>query len=741
MGEAPGAVETRTGEVFTGPSGQLLERVLSHHGIDRNTVRLTNVAACHPPYKPGQGSVVPPKGVIAACQPRLESELEGRDQFLLLGNTAKEAVLRTSEGITRVRVGPPKQSDRYPDVAIVPTIHPAACLRNPDSFHDLVKDVGKLVDTRVWTDFEPPTFVDTEDSQVAIQYLKQLLERPQQIITLDIETGVEKDDDFTHPSSLLCVGLGYEPNKAVVIGEQPCQNKEVLKWLRLVCEKHQIVCHNGKYDIQVLMRLGILRDPYCLYGDTMLASYVLDERPGHHSLGALGSEVLGAPDWKGEISKYVGKGDSYAVVPRNVLYKYNAWDAALDYNLWFVLEPLMDAQDVRRVHDRLIRYSHEFIYVELEGVKFDLEYNQHLWDHYHELLVPMVEELREIVEEPLYNPNSWQQTGRILQEMGFKVPNTQADTLQRLLETKGSSDGRLAGYLSTLLAYKKENKSYGTYVKGLRKRQLGGRIYSTFLLHGSVTGRTASRNPNVQNITRGATLRKQFVPEEGFVFVQCDYGQIEGRIEAIEAACEYLLGIFNDPSRDLFDEMGAKLYGPTAVGDKVKRIRTKAYFYGTNYGREAFSIAQEFRISEREAQRDMNAWFEMIPEIVDYQNAIKQEVRTGVLQTHFGRKRRFGLLTRDTIRDIEKEALAFPPQSTANDINLSALCEIRKSGLHVRIPVHDSIMVECPEEDKHDVAKYMTETMERVAAEEYSDRLPFPADAEFGYNWGELSEA
>lgn len=979
-GEAPGAVESRTGIPFTGPSGQLLDRVLKHHAVDRTAIRFTNAAACHPPYKPGSGSVVPPREVLQACAPRLKAELAGRETIILLGNTAKEAVLETKEGITSIRSGPPKSHVKYPNVKIIPTIHPAACLRQSDSFPSLVKDIGKINGT--YAKFEPPIFRVFDEWQDVLKVLQEL-DSKYKVFTLDIETGVDKDVDFTHPSELLCIGIGYAPGKAIVIGEQALLHPRVKQAIKEVLNRKQLICHNGKYDIQVLMRMGYLDNPYCLYFDTMLASYVLDERPGFHGLKFILADKFGWPQYDDEIKKYTGTGAntlSYAVVPRPILYQYNAFDAAGTFLLYELFVKKLQATNQRHVHDRLVMYSHELIYVELEGVGFDLEYNQHLYDHFEEALLPAEAKMCDLTGVATFNPRSSQQIKAVLHDMGIRVMDAQKDTIQAVADRIDPSTAT-GQFLATLLQHKLDQKSYSTYVKGLRKRvQKDGRIYSTFLLHGSVTGRTASRNPNLQNITRGATLRKQFVPDAGNVFVQCvvpstrvltsdlrwvlagdvaigdelvgfnkeqtrfieptivtnndrsvqpcykittesgaeivcssnhkwlstysgqtnrhwkttdklrvgerlylyakpweidntrnggwlagildgegwlgkigtgygmkvaqnpgavldkiivlleqagfttklhesssnmckqvyiggpraqirvlgmyrperfmpripeilfretktkpeaivsieyvgdqsvvalettthtfiaegylahncDYGQIEGRVMAVEARESYLLDIFRDTDRDLFDELGTPLYGSLEAAQlKQSRIRTKAYFYGMGYGREAYSIAQEYKMPVKQAERDMAKFFGKMPKLVEWREEIMKAARSSALQTSFGRKRRFWLVTRDNVKDVEKEGLAFIPQSTANDINLTALCKIRKAGLHVRIPVHDSIMVECADSAKIEVAHTMCDIMQETAKEIYSDMVPFPADYEFGHNWGELSK-
>jgi len=732
IGEAPGAVETRTGVPFTGPSGQLLDRVLDHHGFDRNEIRFTNIAACHPPYSPGKGSVVPPKEVIAACHPRLQEELNGRESIVLLGNTAAKDVLGVTTGILQLRVGPPRQVG---SAKVVATVHPAACLRQSDLFPNLVRDIGKLKDSNLWVGFEPPQIAIFDEVQSALDAINELYKYEE--LTVDIEVDVAAVKDLNIPGGhLLCIGISYEENKAIVIGEEALKHGGVRVGLRNLLSSRKLTCHNGKFDIAKLMSYGLLNDTYCFDFDTMFASYVFDERPGYHGLKQLSSEILGAPDYEHEIKPFVETGGGYGLIPRPLLYKYCAWDTAFTFLLKRHFESRFEKDSkLREVHDRLIMYARELIYVEQDGVKFDLDYNAELYTYYNELLLPLEEQMR---VQGLANPRSPKQVAEWLASQGIKVPDTQAETLRNAYAA--NKDNQLLGLL---LEHRLHQKSMSTYVKGLRKRVHDGRIYSTFLLHGSVTGRTASRNPNLQNITRGVTLRKQFIPDEGNVFVQADYGQIELRVAALEAEDEYLIGLFNDPSRDIFDEIGTAIWGSLEKAKtKEARVRTKAYVYGMGYGREAMSIAQEFKMPISVAEAGMNAYFQMVPGVAQWRRDIEEQLKTQALETRFHRKRRFWLLTRENRGDAIREGWAFIPQSTANDVTLTALVRARQAGMAVRIPVHDSIMVEC--EDTPDTVTEVRNELSRImvdtASDLLGDRVPFIADTEIGYNWGELSD-
>jgi DNA polymerase I-like protein with 3'-5' exonuclease and polymerase domains len=56
--------------------------------------------------------------------------------------------------------------------------------------------------------------------------------------------------------------------------------------------------------------------------------------------------------------------------------------------------------------------------------------------------------------------------------------------------------------------------------------------------------------------------------------------------------------------------------------------------------------------------------------------------------------------------------------------------------LDIRLLVHDSILVET--DTPVETAKLMEEVMPQVAAEVYSDYVPFPVDISIGPSWGAL---
>src|SRR5215471_8271593 len=190
--------------------------------------------------------------------------------------------------------------------------------RAADTFPNLVTDIGKAVNP-IHVSWEKPTITIIEDVYKANMAVKQLQESHDEM-TIDIEVGIDSERHFGHPEQykMLCIGISYKPGFVVVFGENVCANRGFeWRFANLLRDKKWI-CHNGKFDIAGL--LGYCKVLGHLHFDTMLASYVLDERPDTHGLKYLAQELLGAPPYADEISKYVTAKESYAIIPRPVLY-------------------------------------------------------------------------------------------------------------------------------------------------------------------------------------------------------------------------------------------------------------------------------------------------------------------------------------------------------------------------------------------------------------------------------------
>lgn len=753
VGEAPGLNEAKRGEPFVGAAGQLLNQVLLHAGVKRETVFITNTCLCRP-----KDNATPGTKAIEACRDRLLAELSSREPkvVMALGAVATSALLPHGPKITSARVGPPKATESLPGVRIIPTFHPAAALYNASTFPDIVTDFAKIKGaisgTRVTGSWSVPEvrFVSSMDG-TAQRYLRGLLDSTRlRDVAIDIEVAVDKESDLGQADrySFLCIGLSDGPSRAVVLDKSASQSGEVHDLLGSVLRDKRIICQNGKFDLAGMYKFNPQAALEALHFDTMLAHYALDERRGTHGLEQLAVEYLGAPSWKGKLSEWVTKDGGYNNVPPEILMKYNAYDVSNTYLLKNVLEAELEEQGLLPLHSFLVRSSPTLMRMEMNGVAVDLDYNASLYDTISSEMEKHLSTLQQAAEDKSYNPNSWQQVQQVMRrEFNVRIPDTTAGTIQ-LVQERAAASGRMDLYrfCESHLAFKKAGKSLGTYVNGIRERTFvkdGGppRVFPSFLLHGTVTGRLSSRNPNLQNITRGSVLRRQFTPTSpDHVFVSADYRQAELRVVCWLARDAYLRDVLSDESRDIHGEVATEFYGPGWGVEQ--RIRAKAIVFGLTYGREAASIAAEYRMSLWQAQKYIKRFFELIPDTTRWLKELEAQIDRGedLISPYTGRHRRFWLITRSNRHTIIKEGRAFLPQTTASDFTLESANRLARMGYwdNLRILVHDSIIMEVHKDDAQEVAQTMREVMQTVAEEAVDGYLPFPIDTKIGANWGEL---
>jgi len=137
VGEAPGAVEDKTGRPFVGPSGKLLDAMLQDIGLERADVFIGNVNRCRPP-----GNRDPLAWEVAACNPWLQAQLRviGPKIVCPMGRFALEALVDPRAKISKVH-GQPIEKE---GILYVPLFHPAAALHRQDLRDTLLADMRGL---------------------------------------------------------------------------------------------------------------------------------------------------------------------------------------------------------------------------------------------------------------------------------------------------------------------------------------------------------------------------------------------------------------------------------------------------------------------------------------------------------------------------------------------------------------------------------------------------------------------
>lgn len=762
VSRSPGYHEAQAGRPFSGPSGKILDHLLQENGVERKDVLLTNVVLCY--------TDTPSKEAIAACRPRLLSETAEASLLLLCGSESTKEFVGKS-----VSTGRGSIHDIDGDRRAVVTFNPAVALRDDGRFLDLQRDFRRALQPRPNPIY--PTVRWTEDVREACDWLDTIRASNVTTFAADIETtGLEYD------SALVSIGIGTA-DKAVVIGRTPLQHSAVRTRLgQLLSDPtKRVIWHNGKFDCKVLRANGV---PARVHEDTLLLSYSLDERPRSHDLDFLVQDRLGWDDYTPEYvrsgkkcGQWIGREDEllkkYGLTWEQyaeALYEYNGKDVAGTFQLFDLLVPEAEADDCTTAYRNLLVPASE-VYTEIEkyGIKFDSDLAVKILKT--EVLPELdylKSEANRIVGRDI-NMNSAPQLEKLYyDELGLrhtldrrgKERSVDSAIRNEILEGRATflgSHGEQQSFFdaighsftANLHRFKRLDKIRSTYLEGLIEHSLkDGRIHGTFNLHGTETGRRSGSNPNLQNQPRPQpgeklpNIRSLFTASPGRVLMQADYSQAELRVAAVLSGDAALQQIYKD-GIDLHSETAEEFYGPKFT--KEQRVNAKTINFRILYGGEAFGFSQQLAITEREAQKYINYFWNRFPQLHTWVKLTqKRTLRDGELVSPFGRKRRFHIVTPENRLHTLKEAVNFMIQSPAGDLTLWSLIHLwevmdRKRAMPV-IEGHDSLVFDVEKGYAKEFAQLCKRVMESASSLALDWRLPFTVDIETGYRWGDLSE-
>lgn len=357
---------------------------------------------------------------------------------------------------------------------------------------------------------------------------------------------------------------------------------------------------------------------------------------------------------------------------------------------------------------------------------------------------------KEIYEEAgeTFNINSPKQLGVILFEKmqipGGKKTKTGYSTAADVLE-KLAPDHPI---VSKILEYRQYAKLKSTYADGLAA-YIGpdGRIHGKFNQTITATGRISSTEPNLQNIPvrteLGRMIRKVFVPEEGYVFVDADYSQIELRVLAHCSGDAHLIEAYRE-ARDIHRITASQVFHvPFADVTDQQRRNAKAVNFGIVYGISSFGLSQDLSITRKEAAKYIDDYFQTYPGIKTFlDQAVQHAKDQGYAVTLFGRRRPVPELSSSNFMQRsfgERVAMNSPIQGTAADIIKIAMIgvdrRLKEEGLKSRLvlQVHDELLIEAEQTEVETVKEILRQEMEQAASLD----VPLEIDMHTGDNWYE----
>ena len=559
----------------------------------------------------------------------------------------------------------------------------------------------------------------------------------------------------TTPEEGFYIPVGHHPDLA---GSPQLALQQVLERLAPPLQDADLpkVGHNLKYDFIILARHGLRPAPLAF--DTMIAEWLCD--PGSHNLGLknlawvrLGVEMT-------TIQELIGRGRnqrSMAEVPVQEVAPY----AAADARICLQLKPLLEAELQEKSLLSLF-YEMEMPLVpvladmEMTGILMDTDFLQQFSAELAQRLSEIEAQIYQQVGHP-FNINSTRQLSQVLfEELGLQPPDRTRKTASGHYSTAAGVLEQLRDahpVVSLILEQREIAKLKSTYADALLEQvnPATGRIHTSYNQTGSVTGRIASSDPNLQNIPIrtdiGRRIRRAFRAADGYLLLGVDYSQIELRIVAHMADDQAMIQAFLE-DQDIHAATAAAVFNlsPDEITPEMRR-RAKAVNFGLIYGMSPFGLTRTTDLTLAEAEQFVQTYFQRFPGVRRYLETTRRlAAEQGYVETLFGRRRYFPQLqpgarvSEQAKARAEREAINAPIQGTAADIIKIAMIRLaaalRQQGLGARLllQVHDELVLECPQEELKPTARLVRQVMQHAA----QLKVPLKTDAKAGPNWAEM---
>lgn len=504
-------------------------------------------------------------------------------------------------------------------------------------------------------------------------------------------------------------------------------------------EKPHMVWANGKFDTLFLEeQWKIPKELLTIDDDIMIMSYVLEmgQRKG---LKELAKRHCGAEDWDVDKKTKLGMSDE--------MLQYNKLDLYWTWQVYCTLLERFDERTWKLYKGLALESFKTYRNVERRGMYIDTEGIKNLIPQYKSRAAEIERELKQVAD---INWNSNKQVAEVfINQLGMPVlKHTEKGAVS--IGAEQLEDYAAMGYpiATKLLEYKRRTKDVGTFLEPWLEQAVNSRLHPSFNVDTVRTGRTSCQEPNLQQVPRDKALRTLFKAPPGKALFECDYSQLELRIACHYAEERKMQSIYAQDG-DIHTMTAQIITGKQEVS-KEERGKAKAvnfgFLYGmsakgfVNYAKTSYGVhvtdneATEMRARYFNTYRDLEPW---------YAKQKRLCIQDGGVYTLFGRFRALPEIYSQNWSEkgsAERCCINTPVQSSGSDILLSAMIEIDKTLPECQIvcTVHDSILVEVPEDKVDEYKEKIGNIMKHPALLDYFGvQLKVPLDIDIGVGpWG-----
>lgn len=746
--------------------------------------------------------------------------------IVAMGKTGASQVVNRAAKITQMR-GTPVYSEEFGCV-VFPMLGLTHVIRIPDVEPTFNADMGtlkKIIDTGYSLEYQ----VKVKTDYRWVTDIGFLLKNPPKLLSVDIEgVGLRWYDPSARILTVqLCAeeGVSYclpidynhlytgerDPKRVWTRAADRTVRNKLVAQLKLLLENPEVGCfgQNFKFDFMMLRaKLGITVANYI--DDTILLSHAIDENLKQRSLDEL--TRLYIPDLSGYADDFNRdpvhqKKSRMDLVPPDKMLNYGCPDTDAAWRLRKIfLQKLEQDKKALNCYRRVVMPAmRTFCDVEQYGFtinkaalkRFEKELRIHQQKEYKKIFAMIPASIRDqyvtkdkkwkaSITRPAFllqmlflhkdglklKPKVFTKSTKNLKDVKARVPSVSTKEHLPYFEDEP--------FVAEIMKFIKNEKLLGTYVgtegddeeggtvKGFYKYIYDNKIRPSYLLHGTTTGRSASRDPNGQNFPKHGELAKRyreiFIAPPGWCLLEVDFSQIELRIAAIAANEPTMLRLYREGA-DIHAMTAAAVMGLTLEQFKEldpdtraqKRFEAKAVNFGFLYGmgwRKFITYAKTtygVEFTDDEAQEIRKTFFRLYRNLANWHNTVREYVReNGYVRSFDGRVRHLPSVKSPDeaiAAGAERQAINSPVQAFGSDLGLMAIQLIAKNvSRDLVIPIgfiHDAIVCMVPEDRAKEGAAAVKHWMQNIPLKKwfgFQPPIPIVAEASVGKNLSKMVE-
>jgi len=729
VGIAPHDTEIEQGEVFVGPSGQILDGCLKMAKISRPQLWVGNLC----PVKLAKDRGLAKYEVDILREPLIEALQKLKPKVIVpLGAEPTRALLNIPDVQIMLMRSHVYEVPELPGTKIIPSIHPSYALRQSLALTALLVNDLMLAKKvlagedryKAWTYTEVKSvsqlreIFDCHKGQKMVVDTEATTTNPQvaELFMVSFSFLTEPDHGYVihTPSKFYEPEMG--PPELLDGRAHPTPREDVLPIFQEY--DFETIIFNILYDFILLFRFGYRAN---VYVDPMYAFALLDENC-LKSLDTLGSFFSG-------IGPYTM---DYASVDVNEWLPYAACDAVNTARVWNTLAPrFLDKVKDNLLFKYLMPLLRRLASVSIVGCFVDLSRLSDV-DRTVQQDIAHKTHLLHATAGVEFNHRSSDQLAKVFEKMGIPVlgrskktgkPSFRKEFLEKLKDKYP--------IVSLVREVKTLEKMYSAYIKNIQTYvDKHARVHTNFDV--KKTGRLSASAPALQTLPRDSVILELFAAKPDHVLLKCDFSAAELRWLGFLAGEEKWL----NPYLDLHISNAAFFYQvPVEQVSKAMRQEVKFLGFGKVYGSGIQTLAKQLNCSEAEALNREERFFATFPRVKRYMELEKERVlETGTVVNYFGLERHFSYDLRfggeQEKAKCVREAYNFGPQSaTAMWTNLSLMrvqewFEANLPGSNVVLQIHDAIIAEVPVKDLYTAAYAIWKIMRRMIDQKTGFFLP-----------------